>query len=146
MTCEELLQALALTVGTLFPTCKVYHGEIPQGADGNFSISITNIAQSKGLGQRYHRTVGMEVRYFLASRAVCDYVPWAETMLDGVRVLSNGQWRCAVLNPVATKDTSGNFYRFAFDVTLCFTEAPEPAEVMESLYQTQQLILTKKGE
>ncbi len=143
MTCEELLDALALTLGTLFPGRKVYHGEIPQGADGNFSISITSIAQSKGLGQRYHRRVGLEVRYFLASRSVCDYVPWAETMLDGLRVLSNGSWRCAVLNPVAKKDTSGNFYRFTFDVALCFTEAIEPQEVMESLYQTQELILTK---
>ncbi|GAE89525.1 hypothetical protein JCM21531_3062 [Acetivibrio straminisolvens JCM 21531] len=61
MTVNKFIEAIAAKLTALWPDKKVYVDEIPQGADGNFSIQVIETSQSKHLGNRHKRTYQFDV-------------------------------------------------------------------------------------
>ena len=52
MTVNEIMSALALRLGELFPERAVYYTQIPREADGNHYIRCTDQSHTKKLGRR----------------------------------------------------------------------------------------------
>lgn len=55
MTVNEIMSALALRLGELFPERAVYYTQIPREADGNHYIRCTDQSHTKKLGRRRER-------------------------------------------------------------------------------------------
>lgn len=138
MDTQGIFQALALALNALMPEALVFQGPIPQGADGQMHIGLKSVSQRRELGNRYHRKVKLEVRYFLAERDDGKYVAWGETLLDGLRTIEGADWQLPVLNPTISISDDGTYCACLFDVELYFRETGETAEVMEKLDYSAQ--------
>lgn len=142
MSLVDLLQACAAKLKELWPDREVYVGEIPQNANGAFSVGLTAVEQEQRLRRRHIRTVGMQVLYFREDRDTLAYLEWVEAMLDDFRVLAWGDQLVQLTNRTARNSESGDCYQFLFNVVLNLVEAVPAGESMEWLETTE----TMKGD
>lgn len=133
MTMNDVLQAVAGKLKSLWPDRKVHCNEIPRDADGTFHISFTDTEQHQKLDRRYHRSVGVQILLFLASRETMEYLDWAEQMYDNFRYLTAGDHLLRLHNCSAQKDSESRFFQFLFDIDMNFVEAAPDSDPMENL-------------
>lgn len=92
MTVNEIMSALALRLGELFPERAVYYTQIPREADGNHYIRCTDQSHTKKLGRRRERAYSFEVLYFCREGDALVFGDWAETLYSELETLTvNGQ-------------------------------------------------------
>lgn len=139
MTLNDMVQAAAARLKELWPERKVRGGEIPRDADGSFFVDVTDSGQTDELDRRGHKSVSMQVLYFLKSRDSLDYLEWAEAMYDGFRRLDVCGHSVRLTNRKARPDNENRYYQFLFDLDLHFVEARESGDVMGSLTLEEEL-------
>lgn len=139
MTLNDMVQAAAVQLKELWPERKVRCGEIPRDADESFFVGVTDSGQGGGLDRRQHRSLSMQVLYFLKGRDTLDYLEWAETMYDGFRRLDVDGRTFRLTNCKARPDNESRYYQFLFDLDLHFVEAGESRDVMEKLILEEAL-------
>lgn len=64
MTANDLLTAIAMKLGALYPDRLVYHRKIDAKADGNHYVRCIDQSHAKRLGRRRYRSYSFEILYF----------------------------------------------------------------------------------
>ena len=138
MTVNEIMSALALRLGELFPERAVYYTQIPREADGNHYIRCTDQSHTKKLGRRRERAYSFEVLYFCREGDALVFGDWAETLSSELETLTvNGQ----VVHITGAQAEPGDdmVFHFVFDVTLSGLLDPPAGEPMEDLEMREGL-------
>ncbi|KAF5056846.1 hypothetical protein DSECCO2_362940 [anaerobic digester metagenome] len=138
MTLNDLLQAVAAALKEIWPERKAYVNQIPQNADGAFSISLTDTEQVQGLDRRQRRTVGVQILYFRKDRDAEEYADWAETMYSSFKTVSFDGRPVKLKNRMARNDSEFRYFQFMFDVDFYFVEA-STGDPMEGLTIEEEL-------
>lgn len=132
MTVNKFIEAIAAKLTALWPDKKVYVDEIPQGADGNFSIQVIETSQSKHLGNRHKRTYQFDVAYIKKKHDAMNYHAWAETMYMEFGTIKIDDMTFHMTN--LHTDTVDGIFHFLMDVTFMALFVPESNdEPMEDL-------------
>lgn len=143
MTLKSFVTAIADKLVELWPDRKVFAGQIPKGADGNFFVGIIESAQSRGLDVQRTRTVQFEVLYFLTNDSSMDFYEWAETMHANFQALEvpdgPGRQHVALTAQRARRDGEMMVYQYTFDARVNYLVQPDPGEVMETLQIVEEL-------
>lgn len=138
MTINNFLVAIAGKLKDLWPDRNVYVNQIPQHADGNFFVGVSDIEQDRHLDRRRKRHLQFEILYFLKSHDNTEFHEWLETMLDNFEKLTvkesdTGVRGVHLTNLEARQNDDMHAYQFVFDADFYFLLAPEDGESMQDL-------------
>lgn len=144
MTLNNFLEAVALKLTALWPGRKVYVGEIPKDADGQFFVGIIESGQEKHLDRRKKRTIQLEVLYFLKSKDIMSFHACSEAMYDNFETLDvkeagDKKRTIRLTNQKARPDANARVFQFLFDADFFFVVTPLEVPFMEVLNQSEVL-------
>ncbi len=144
MTINNFLAAIAGKLKELWPNRNVYVNQIPQHADGNFFVGVSDIEQDRHLDRRRKRHLQFEILYFLQSHDNMEFHAWLEAMLDNFEKLivaeSDGKTRGVYLtNLEARQNDDLHAYQFVFDADFYFLLALEDGEEMDYLTAKEEI-------
>lgn len=144
MTLNNFLEAVALKLTALWPGRKVYVGEIPKDAAGQFFVGIIESGQEKHLDRRKKRTIQLEVLYFLKSKDIMSFHAWSEAMYDNFETLDvkeagDKKRTIRLTNQKARPDANARVFQFLFDADFFFVVTPLEVPFMEVLNQSEVL-------
>lgn len=144
MTLNNFVEAIAAKLTAIWPERKVYVGEIPQNADGQFYVGIIESEQEKHLDRRRKRTIQFEVLFFLKTKDNTDFNTWAESMYDNFETLTVKETdqknrTIRLINQSAKPNKNARVYQFTFDADFFFVLTPEELPLMENLELTEEV-------
>ncbi len=138
MTVNEIMSALALKLGELFPDRAVHYTQIPRDADGNHYVRCIGQSHTKKLGRRRERVYSFEVLYFCKERDALVFNDWAETLYSELETLTVGGQLVHITGAHAEPGDDMVFH-FVFDITVSGLIDPPAGEPMEGLETTEVL-------
>lgn len=135
MKVSELCRDIGRRLKEAFPESVMYIEDIPHGAEGNFLLVISEIADDRGITPRKKRSASFDVVYFSKPRDTTGFADWAERMENALCILStDGQLFHMESRSAVRTDMQ---YHYMFTVSADYidytTEIPEMGEMEEQI-------------
>ncbi len=131
MKVSELCRDIGRRLKEAFPESVMYIEDIPHGAEGNFLLVISEIADDKGITPRKKRSASFDVVYFSKPRDTTGFADWAERMENTLTVLSAGNqlFHAANRNAVRTEMQYHYIFTVSADYIDYTTDTPDMGEM-----------------
>ena len=132
MTVNDMMYAIAMKLGELFPDRLAYYQQVKQMADGQHYVRCIDQTHTKELDRRRRRSYSFEVLYFRKDDDALEFNSWAEVMYMEFETLTVGEQVFHVTNAHAEPGDDMVFH-FVFDVSFVALLDPVPGDPMEQL-------------
>lgn len=133
MTVNDVMTAVAVKLGELFPDRLVYDKAIEQAADGQHYVRCIEQTHGKLLDRRRSRSYSFEVLYFRKDNDPEEFNAWAETMYMEFETLTLADGQILRVTGASATDGDDMVFHFTFDVTFTVLLDPGAGDPMERL-------------